>query len=146
MQGESEKKWLFLTGTSGTGKTFTSVICAKVALLQEKSVYFSSVTDLLSDLRPNEAYPAKSADILKRCKEVDLLILDDIGHEKSSQWVREQLYMIINSRWNSMKATIFTSNFDIQNIETTISSAVHSRIRGESIYVKFNDSDKRIIS
>lgn len=145
ISGNLEKKWMFLTGTVGTGKTFTAIICAKIALLQEKSVYFTSVTKLLDDLRPDESSPGRSSAIMKRCLDADLLILDDIGHEKSSQWVREKLYIIVNERWNSMKATIFTSNFDIENTEKTISPAVHSRVRGESILVRFNDSDRRLI-
>lgn len=144
MNGGLEKKWLFLSGTAGTGKTYASIICAKIALLQEKSVYFTSVTKLLSNLRPDESSPGMHSVLRKYCVHVDLLILDDIGHEKSSQWVREQLYLIINERWNNMKTTILTSNFPLDNIGKTISSAVYSRVKGESLCLEFDDVDSRI--
>jgi len=139
---EDDSKWLFLYGGAGTGKTYTAIILAWIALFRDKTAYFSDVVSLLDELRPSndEAYL-----VIKKCREVDVLILDDIGHEKSSQWVRERLYLIINSRWNNQKMTIFTSNFPIENLKRTVSGAVYSRVKGESLEVHLADKDKRII-
>jgi len=139
---EGGQNWLFLYGGAGTGKTFSSVVLAWIALFRDKTVYFSDVVSLLDELRPSndEAHL-----VIKKCKEVDVLILDDIGHEKSSQWVRERLYLIINSRWNNRKTTIFTSNFPIENLKKTVSGAVYSRVKGDAVEVHLADKDKRLI-
>ena len=109
-EGDSKIKWLYIQGGPGTGKTYLATIIARLALLKEKRVYVTGVTELLEDLRPDSE---NRTAILKKCKDVDLLVLDDIGHEKSSQWVRERLYLIINHRWQSGLSTIFTSNLKI---------------------------------
>ena len=43
--------------------------------------------------------------------EADLLVLDDLGAEKTSEWVEETLNLIVNTRYNERRATIFTSNY-----------------------------------
>jgi len=134
--------WAYIHGSTGTGKTYIAILLAIIAVLREKSVYFWPVTDLLEALRPGMGNPKE---ILDGCKNADVLILDDVGHEKSSQWVRERLYMIINNRWNSGKITIFTSNFPPENLKASISEAVYSRVKGDSCEIKlFSKTDKRI--
>ncbi len=140
---EIGKNWLFLQGGPGCGKTYAAVIACQIALLQEKRVYFSTVTDLLSDLRPHELDKSQSEITLRRCKNADVLVFDDIGHEKSSEWVREQLYMIINHRWRKGLCTIFTSNFPIENLKTTVSEAVYSRVKGDCLEVPLLEPDLR---
>jgi DNA replication protein DnaC len=140
-EGTSKVKWLYIMGTAGTGKTFLATIIARLALLKEKRVYFTGVTELLDNLRPDND---EKALVLKRCKEYDLLVLDDIGHEKSSEWVRERLYLIINHRWQEGKATIFTSNFDIESMKERIPPAVYSRVKGFSFEIKLQSKDRRI--
>lgn len=137
-----ENNWAFIHGSTGTGKTYMAIILASIALLREMSVRFWPVTKLLESLRPGMGSPS---DILNGCYEADVLILDDIGHEKSSQWVRERLYMIINERWNSGRITIFTSNFPPENLKESISDAVYSRVKGDSVEIKLiSKDDKRI--
>ena len=140
-----EKNWLFFYGPAGTGKTYASIVAAKIAVLREKEVFFATVPDLLNMLRPSgtEAEGNIRYIAMRNCKLADLLILDDIGQEKSSQWVREQLYIIINHRYNEGLPTIFTSNFPLSRIETNISSAVHSRIKAEATVVDFTPEENR---
>ena len=143
-EGE-EENWLFLYGNAGTGKTYASIILAQIAIMKEMSVYFVNVTNLLDLLRPNMQDESQPQKVMKQCEKVDVLILDDIGHEKSSQWVRERLYRIINDRWNSGKITVFTSNFNIEHLKDTVSPAVYSRVKGESLEVEMKSQiDKRL--
>jgi len=137
------ENWLFIYGGTGTGKTYAAVIAAQIAIMKEKSVYFTGVPKLLDDLRPNADEEIRHV-TLQKCYKADVLILDDIGHEKSSQWVRERLYLIINERWNSGKITIFTSNFPVENLKESVSEAVYSRVRGDSLVVNLEGNDKRM--
>jgi len=141
LETTEDKNWSYIWGGPGSGKTFSAVLLAKLAIMLGKSVYFTGVTKMLEGLRPD----GLDKTILQRCEDVDLLILDDIGQEKSSQWVRERLYLIIDSRWNSMKKTIFTSNFNTENLKTSISEAVYSRVKGESVELHLSTlKDKRL--
>ena len=78
-------------------------------------------------------------DILRPVLEADLLVLDDLGAEKTSEWVQETLGLVINTRYNAQRATIFTSNLVDASIRTTrISATLHvaarrrARVRGWS--------------
>jgi len=53
---------------------------------------------------------------MQRCIDVDVLVLDDIGQEKPSEWVKERLYIIINERYQLGKKTILTSNVSLQKL------------------------------
>lgn len=128
------KNWLFISGAPGSGKTYLSVLLAKVGILQERSVFFANVTWLMEALRPknDDEGGDKPGTVLEKCKRADILILDDIGHEKSSAWVRERLYLIVNERWNAGKVTIFTSNYPVEKLAESVSPAVFSRVKGDS--------------
>jgi len=133
--------WVFLTGGAGTGKTYTAVILAKIAIAFEKTVLFENVASALDGLRPS-ADEQKRAEFKKRLINTEVLVLDDIGHEKASEWVREQLYLIVNQRWQSKRQTIFTSNFPLEDLKIRISSAVYSRVKGESLEINFDSDGK----
>jgi DNA replication protein DnaC len=51
-------------------------------------------------------------DVLRPVIEADLLVLDDLGAEKTSEWVEETLNLIVNSRYSEKRVTVFTSNYD----------------------------------
>ena len=81
---------------------------------------------------------------MSRCDKADLLILDDLGQEKVSDWVRDRLYRIISNRWNSGKKTIFTSNYSVDKLKETVGEAVHSRVKGDSLELLFKvQKDRR---
>ena len=146
LSSDAGNNWLFLYGGPGSGKTFSAVLACQIALLQERSVYFAPVAALLDDLRPNPSDQRRSKFVSYAVKNVDVLVLDDIGHEKSSEWVREQLYIIINQRWNDGKCIIFTSNFKVDNLKTTVSEAVYSRVKGDAMPIHFKSIDQRLIT
>jgi DNA replication protein DnaC len=136
------KAWFYVYGPTGTGKTYMALLLAQIAILKEMSTYFTTVGDLLDLLRPSENDKRES--IKNFCRKADLLILDDIGHEKASEWVREQLYLLINSRWNDGKMTVFTSNYPPESLKERISDAVYSRVASECAVCPLNNSsDKR---
>lgn len=116
VKGDSGKG-LFIYGPPGTGKTMLAAIVANELVARGKSVLFTSVPDLLRDIRATfSKFGTESYDIFQAIENVDLLVLDDLGTEKISDWVLEQLFIIINCRYNKRLATVITSNYSSNEI------------------------------
>ena len=113
----------YFHGPSGAGKTLYA--CRLLLYADNKfdskwKPAFVSVPQLLEDIRSsfNPNAPQNGSSLLAYYqKEVDWLILDDIGVEKVSEWVLQTFYIIINHRYEYMKTTIFTSNYDLAGLE-----------------------------
>ena len=138
--GKSEKKWLYLFGGPGTGKTYTGILAALFAIVSGRTALYVNTPDLLEAMRPGHDEDGKQW--MNMCKRADLLILDDIGQEKGSEWVSERLYLVINNRYREGKNTVFTSNFSLEDLK--VSPAIISRLRHFSQIVDFKRNDKRI--
>lgn len=76
---------------------------------------FVAVPDLFFNIRKGFD-EVLSTNWIQDCKDVDFMILDDIGVKKPSEWEKEVLYLILNSRYEDMKITIITSNFSIDKL------------------------------
>lgn len=92
---------------------------------------FIPVYDLLERLR--ESYSSRGrkidyAQLVHRCKRDELVILDDIGAEKPTEWVEEQLYGLIDHRYRCRRSTILTTNCSLTLLESRIGSRALSRI------------------
>lgn len=102
--------WFY--GEVGTGKTSLAMLVARRALEAGHSVAIYSVPRLLYELRAS--YDADSREsflsLFKRLCSVDLLVLDDLGAERQTEWVVEQLYSIVNERWQNRASIVVTSN------------------------------------
>jgi DNA replication protein DnaC len=111
---------LWFYGDVGTGKTSLAMLVAGRALDEGLSVAVYSVPRLLTELRAS--YDADSREsffsLFKRLSSVDLLVLDDLGSERQTEWVLEQLYSIVNERWQDQQSVIVTSN--IPKVETPV--------------------------
>lgn len=105
-----EKKGLFIYGPRGTGKTMLVAILANEMTKNGQPVLFSSVPDLLEDIR--ESYGKDTAsETMRAAREAACLILDDLGAERITEWVGEQLFTLLNYRYNERLKTIITSNY-----------------------------------
>ncbi|HEU0019865.1 MAG TPA: ATP-binding protein [Thermoleophilaceae bacterium] len=103
---------LWFYGDVGTGKTSLAMLVADRALKRGFSVAIYSIPRLFNELRGT--YDDESRESFlglfgKLCS-VDLLILDDLGAERQTDWVLEQLYSIVNERWQNRRSIIVTSN------------------------------------
>jgi len=111
----SEGRGLWLMGNTGTGKTTLGMLIAKEALAASKAVGIYFTPKLLTRIRQtyqeaesNNAY----SDFFRRVTSVDLLYLDDLGSERHTDWVVEQLYAVVNERYESRRPMLITSNAD----------------------------------
>jgi DNA replication protein DnaC len=121
--------WFF--GHVGTGKTSLAMVVSKAALEAGRSVAIYSVPHLLADIK--DTYGDDSArsyaDLFRRLCEVDLLHLDDLGAEKPTEWVLEQLYSIVNERWQNERSIIVTSNPPPEALRDQIGRRTVSRLQ-----------------
>jgi len=107
-------KGILFMGTPGVGKTHLAVSIIK-ALIEKKAVpcLFYDFRELLQDIKYSfdKASELSQQDILRPVLNTEVVILDDLGAEKTSGWVLDNLGYIVNSRYNEEKITIITTNY-----------------------------------
>jgi DNA replication protein DnaC len=103
---------IWFTGDTGTGKTTFAMLISKAAMEADHTVAIFSLPRLLSTLREtyNEESRLSLPQFIDRLCSVDLLHIEDLGAEQSSEWVLEQLYTIVNTRYEDGKAVPLTTN------------------------------------
>ncbi|HEY1276404.1 MAG TPA: ATP-binding protein [Thermoleophilaceae bacterium] len=103
---------LWFDGPVGTGKTSLAILVAKAARDAGRSYAVFPVPRLLAEIK--RTYDRDATDnylqVFKRLCSVDLLVLDDLGAEKQTEWVLEQLYSIVNERWQDERSIVVTTN------------------------------------
>lgn len=115
--------WLLFMGTYGCGKTHLAAAIANEVLQRGQAVLFLTVPDLLDWLR--FSYSSPEATFEQRFEEIrnmNLLILDDLGTQNATPWSEEKLYQILNYRYVHRLPTVITSNQSLEEIEGRIRS------------------------
>ena len=120
---------LWLTGGVGTGKTALAMIVSKAAIDAGRSVAVYSCPRLLSVIRESIDSGGVLA-FLDRIASVDLLHIDDLGAEHRTEWVLEQLYTIINTRYEDERSTVITSNLEPEELSEQLGERIVSRLEG----------------
>jgi DNA replication protein DnaC len=101
--------WLLLLGPCGCGKTHLAAAIAIQRLEREGSVFFTTVPDLLDTLRAALVSPEHYTKLYAWVREVELLVLDDLGAQQSSAWANEKLLQILDYRATVPLSTIITA-------------------------------------
>src|SRR5579875_1342942 len=105
---------LLLTGSIGVGKTHLAIGILR-ALISERGAtgLFYEYRDLLKHVQNsyNQSVEATELDILRPVFEAEVLVLDELGASKPSDWIFDTVAHILNTRYNNMKTTIITTNY-----------------------------------
>ncbi len=119
---------LWIQGDVGTGKTTLAMLVSKAALQAGRSVAIYSLPRLLNLLREAMDSREGKLDFLDRLTAVDLLHLDDLGAENRTDWVLEQLYSIVNARYEAERAVVATTNLMPDELSERLGARTVSRL------------------
>lgn len=117
---------LLFCGTVGTGKSYTAACIANYLLERNTSVVMTSFVRILQEMQGFDREREES--FSNRLNTVKLLIIDDLGAERSTDYALEKVYGIIDSRYRAKKPLILTTNLTLQQMQNT------TDIRYERIY------------
>lgn len=156
---------LFIHGEAGTGKTHLAVACMfdrmlntlPIITLEEyykimmpRQGHFKPMSDLFLEIRNTfSGDTERESEVINKysddkANKWSFLVLDDLGVEKSSEWVQQTLYTIIDRRYRNMERTIITSNLTLSEISNKISDRIASRISEMCKVINLKGKDRRI--
>ena len=130
-------KGLLFQGATGVGKT--RMLCSIANQLiadKDADVYYIDWNDLVREMKSGEDHSSRDFSnidqLIGKLITVDLLLFDEMGASRPSPWVEDNIYYVINKRYNGNRITVFASNFFDQKInadEETLGQRLGERIR-----------------
>lgn len=132
----TENRGLLLFGAVGTGKTFAAACIANALLEQNYSVVMTSLVTLMDN----------ADELIRRMNKIDLLILDDLGAERSTDYGFERIYAVCDSRYRCGKPVIYTSNLPLDTFKHTEDircARIYDRVLERCYPVEFRGVSRR---
>lgn len=143
MQKEGMGLYIY-SKAKGSGKTRMAASIAN-HLLEKHQVKFAVSSDILKEIKNTYSKDKKTEytenELISALNNTEILIIDDFGVEKITDWVNEQFYTIINNRYINKKVTIITSNDSLDDSE--YDERIIDRIRERSFQIKFPEESIR---
>lgn len=151
-----KKSGVILSGNVGSGKTYRMLQTIVAHMLEKHKTpfptevsqkmfqnHFMSVPNTLRMIK--EEFDSPDAPrIVESLINKEILFLDDLGSEKASEWVKEQLYIILNERYNWCRPVMFTTNLQIKEIGENYGDRFASRLVEMCEILKIESPDRRL--
>ena len=134
---------LLFYGETGLGKTHLSLAIAGDLISKGHYVLYDSTQNIMNKLEREHFGRGTGDDYSKLLLDCDLLIMDDLGTEFSTQFTLAEFYNILNSRLLKNRPTIISTNLDLKGIENKYTKRIASRIVGEYELLHFVGNDIR---
>ena len=143
-------KNLFLSGPPGLGKTFLSACIARAVSEEGFSVVYDTAGNIFAQFETRKFQRdsddgREARDETRRYLNCDLLILDDLGSELTTQFTQSALYELLNSRLVAGRHTVISSNLSIEEAARRYSPQIASRLEGEYHVLHFFGDDIRLL-
>jgi len=143
---------LYLTGPRGTGKTHMAaaivreIVSDKTPSHSLSGVQWTSAPDLLLEIRATfrDGSERSEMGIIEQYSDCRLLVLDDLGAEKTSEWSLQTLYTIIDRRYREERQTIITSNLSLDELAAQVDDRIASRLSELCRVVVLAGADRRV--
>ena len=148
--GRFSIKNLFLSGAPGLGKTFLSACIARTVSEKGFSVVYDTAGNVFAQFESRKFQRdmdelKEARDETRRYLNCDLLILDDLGSELTTQFTQSALYELVNTRLVGGKCTVISSNLSMQDAARRYSPQIASRLEGEYHVLHFFGDDIRLL-
>lgn len=146
-------KGLFIAGTYGVGKTFLASCIANELIKNDIPVIFGTLIQLLDCIKNTyKDDEISDKEYIYLYSNVDLLIIDDLGKEKTTEWVLEKLFLIVNNRYNNYLPIVITTNYNRNQLRErlcvnknySIVDSIISRLYGMCAGIELIDKDYRM--
>jgi DNA replication protein DnaC len=142
----ADGRGLWIEGSVGTGKTTLAMLVARKAIEAGFTVAIYSLPRLLARIRrtyDGDTGQLSYLEFFERLTSVDLLQIDDLGAEKRSDWVLEQLYAIVDERYAANRSIVVTTNLALTQLEAQIGERTVSRLAEICEVLRLHGDDRR---
>lgn len=142
---DTECENLLLFGTTGCGKTFLTHCIAKEIMESIHSVLYLTATEFVdAQMAQVLSKSDESAMLCEQIQNCDLLIIDDLGTERNTEFVISQLFVCLNERILNQKSTIISTNYNLEEIKNHYTERTFSRISNHYKMIRLAGDDIRI--
>lgn len=146
VHGEQDATGLCFIGDVGCGKTYLAAAMVRALVRSGVSTAFACVPEALERRRRAIDTPdgGRANRAWRALEDAQVAILDDLGAEKGSEWAREQMFALVNSRYEAGKPVVVTTNCDLAELVARLGERIGSRLIEMVTAIEMGGPDRRI--